>query len=321
MGGTSTGFTDLVGCALPIQVAPMGPIAGPELATAVSGAGAFGMVGGALLPPPVLGGMLDEVARHTDGPVGVNFLVPFLDHEALTVAAAKARVVDFHFGEPDAALVDAVHGGGALAGWQVGTSEEARRAADAGCDLVVAQGVEAGGHVRGTTPLRVLLEAVLAAVDVPVVAAGGMATGEDVAEVLGLGADAVRLGTRFIASPEANAHPDWVRALIESGPESTELTEFFYISWPNAPHRVLRSAIEAAAGHPEGEVGQVEIAGQAMPLERMSMLPPTREATGEIAAMALYAGEGVARVQSVMPAAEIVAELATGLRSVPAASA
>src|SRR5207248_11032215 len=133
------------------------------------------------------------------------------------------------WGDPDAAVVARIHAGGALAFWQVGSREEALAAADADCDVVVAQGVEAGGHVRGTTPLLALLDHVVGQVDVPVVAAGGITTAERVAEVLAAGASAVRLGTRLLATTESAAHPDYLAALLAADGKDTELTTAFRV--------------------------------------------------------------------------------------------
>ncbi|HET6793596.1 MAG TPA: nitronate monooxygenase, partial [Acidimicrobiales bacterium] len=160
MAAVSNAFTDLVGCRLPLQQAGMGGVATPELALAVTGAGALGMLGtpgGA----DALTATLDDVTGRADGPVGINFLMPFCDPAAVEVAAARLRLVEFFWGGPDPAMVARVHDGGALCAWQVGSADEASAAYDAGCDLVVAQGVEAGGHVRGTVGLLPLLDAVL----------------------------------------------------------------------------------------------------------------------------------------------------------------
>src|SRR5204863_396936 len=128
--------------------------------------------------------------------VGVNFLVPFLDPTAVEAAADRCPLVEFFWGDPSAELITHVHAGGAKAGWQIGSGDEARAAVDAGCDLIVAQGIEAGGHVRGTTGLLPLLDEVRAAVDVPVIASGGIGTGRAMAAALAAGADGVRVGTR-----------------------------------------------------------------------------------------------------------------------------
>src|SRR5205085_7101260 len=111
-------------------------------------------------------------------------------------------------------------------------------AVDAGCDLVIAQGTEAGGHVRGTIGLLPLLDAVLERVAVPIVAAGGIATPGAVAAAMAAGAAGVRIGTAFVATVESGAHPDYIAALLRADGGDTVLTEAFGVGWPNAPHRV-----------------------------------------------------------------------------------
>lgn len=309
-----TPFTQLLGATVPIQLAAMPGVVTPDLVRAVAGAGGVGMLPATLLSPQALEQALDELAATTSGVFGVNFLMPFLDPACVAVAARKARLVEFFYGEPSADLVDRVHAEGALACWQVGSRDEALAAARAGCDLVVAQGTEAGGHVRGGTSLVPLLSQVLDAVSVPVVAAGGIATGRDLAAVLACGASAARIGTRFVASTESSAHPSYVKALLAASAGDTCLTEAFSGLWPDAPHRVLRSAVEAAEALPDGVVGETRMGGQAVPVGRFSVVCPSVETTGHVEAMALYAGESVSNVHAVAPAAEIVAELVSGAR-------
>ena len=305
-----TPFTQLIGCQMPIQQAPIAGAAGPALVEAVCRAGALGM-----LPMTGLTPLADAVARVAGsgcGPFGVNFLlplVPAMEKDAIVEhAAASARLVEFFYDDPDADLVSRAHSLGALTGWQVGSPDEARAAADAGCDLVVAQGIEAGGHVRGQMPLLVLLDAVCDAVAVPVVAAGGIAGPRSTAAALAAGAAAVRVGTRFVASAESDAHPDYIAAVLAAGHGETVLTTAFGAEWPDAPHRVLRSAL-AAAQTAAPVVGASPDGGQVV---RFSTSPPSRGTTGNIAAMALYAGEGVGAIRAVEPAAKIVAHLALG---------
>jgi NAD(P)H-dependent flavin oxidoreductase YrpB (nitropropane dioxygenase family) len=183
-------------------------------------------------------------------------------------------------------------------------------AEQAGCDVVIAQGVEAGGHVRGTTPLLTLLDGVLPAVSVPVIAAGGIATARGVAAVLAAGAHAARIGTRFLATPEADVHPDYQAALLAA--TDTVRTEAFSTMWPDAPHRVLPSCVAAARRATGDIIGTVDPGGQPMPIPRLGPQAPTRATTGDIAAMPLYAGQGVATMTKVRPAAEVVAELVSG---------
>jgi NAD(P)H-dependent flavin oxidoreductase YrpB (nitropropane dioxygenase family) len=305
----STAFTDLVGCAVPIQQAGMGGVATPELAAAVADAGALGMVNMTMVPADDVAVALDALVKATTGTVGMNFLMPFLDVAAVEAAAGRMRVVEFFYAEPDADLVTRVHDGGALAAWQVGSCAEAQRAVDAGCDFIAVQGTEAGGHVRGEVSLLPLLDAVLDAVEVPVVAAGGIGTARAMAAALAAGAAGVRVGTRFVATREADAHPDYVEALVRAQAADTVLTTAFSVMWPDAPHRVLRSCVEAAEALNGDIVGQIHVGAVRLPLPKFAVPCPTRDVTGTIAAMALYAGESVGAVTRVQSAGEVVREL------------
>lgn len=274
----------------------MGGAATVDLAVAVSRAGGLGMLSGVVGGAVDLARLLDAVP---DGVVvGVNFLAPFLfDLGALDVAASRARLVEFFWADPDADLVDRIRAHGALAGWQVGSEAEAAAAVDAGCDVVVVQGVEAGGHVRGTTPLGELLPAARRRVPdgVALVAAGGLGTAADVAAAFDAGADAVRIGTRFLAAVEADAHPDYVDRLIGASADDTVLTTAFGEGWPDAPHRVLRSAVAAATARGDAH--------------RWTPNWPTKDQAGPVDAMALYAGTSVGAVTGRRTAAEIVDDL------------
>jgi nitronate monooxygenase len=308
----ATSFTKLVGVSVPIQLAAMPGICTPDLVAAVADAGGLGMLGAPLMPAPVLDGVLEQLSDRTQGVFGVNFLIPFLDPACVSVAARRARVVEFFYGEPDAEWVARAHESGALVSWQVGSPGEAAAAEGAGCDFIVAQGTEAGGHVRGETSLLPLLSAILDAARIPVVAAGGIATARSLAAVLACGSGGARIGTRFVAATESGAHPAYVDALLASSAADTCLTEAFSVMWPDAPHRVLRSAIAAAKALTEEIIGETFLAERAVPVHRLSVIAPTVETTGRIDAMALYAGESVDNVTSVQPAAAIVSELVAG---------
>jgi nitronate monooxygenase len=310
----STRFTQLVGCDLPIQLAGMGGIGtNVALPAAVSAAGGLGMVGGAGVPSDRLASLLEMMREATSGPFGVNFLMPFLDREAVVVAAAGSRLVEFFYGAPDQSLVDLVHDGGALAAWQVGSRDEALAAAAAGCDLVVVQGTEAGGHVRGNQPLAQVLPEVLAVLTVPVLAAGGIGTATEVAALLQGGAAGVRIGTRFLAAEESIAHPHYVEALIRATASDTALTETFSYGWPDAPHRVLRSSIDAAEATDDEFVATEDTGAEHSRVPRFATSPPTNNLRGNIAAMAMYAGTSVSAVQTRQPAQDILNELCSDL--------
>ena len=284
-----------------------GPISDVGLTAAVTQAGGLGTLGAAGLPAVVVEQMLDALSTSTDRPFGVNFLMPFLDSAAVRAAATRARVIEFFYDDPDPELVDLVHEGGALAAWQVGSTEEASAAVDAGCDFIIVQGTEAGGHVRGTQPLAELLKEM--SVDGPVVAAGGLGDADGVAAAFENGASAVRIGTRFLAATESVAHPEYIEALIAASSDDTVLTETFSADWPNAPHRVLRSCVQAAESASDDVIAKVSLDGHQMPVPRLASIPPTKDASGNIRAMALYAGTSVGSVRKRQPAAEIVGEL------------
>lgn len=314
----TTRFTKLVGCTVPIQQAGMGAAAPPELAAAVSEAGAFGMLGAARggLNQTTLAGMLDRTRKLTTRPFGVNFIMrpggvaARSPRQFIEQAASAARAVEFFYTDPNAEFVRIVHDHGALASWQVGSREEALAAAEAGCDLIVAQGIGAGGHVRGTVGLLDLLCEVLESVpEVPVLAAGGIGNGRAMAAALAAGADGVRVGTRFVAAEEAGVHPIYTEALIAARAQDSVYTRTFHVGWP--PHRVLRSSIDAAEAFQGEVIGKVvNLDGTQPSVPRFSTTVADRTATGEVGAMALYAGESVSAVKRVLPAREVVRELA-----------
>jgi nitronate monooxygenase len=298
-----TAFTRLVGCRRPIQLAPVG---GADLVAAVCAAGGLGMVATHMPSPAALETELDALAARGHEARGVNFLMPFLDRACLEIAARKARVVEFFYGDPDAALVREAGAHGALVAWQTGSLDEALAAQDAGCDFVTVQGSEAGGHVRGTASLLPLLSRAVMQLRVPVVAAGGIATARDFAAVLTCGASAARIGTRFVASRESDAHPRYVAALLAARAEDTCLTEAYSVGWPNAPHRVLRSAIAAASVLGSDPAATMRVHGREVAVPRFAAPCPTRDTTGHVEAMALYAGESVANIDAIGSVAEIV---------------
>jgi NAD(P)H-dependent flavin oxidoreductase YrpB (nitropropane dioxygenase family) len=316
-----TRFTELVGCRMPVQLAAMPGVSGPDLATALADAGALATLGQPLATPPEIAATFAALGARTSGVLAANFLMPFLDPECIDAVADKVRLVEFFYDRPDPRLIARAKARGALASWQVGSLEEARAAEDAGCDLVTVQGTEAGGHVRGQTSLLPLLARVLEAVRVPVLAAGGIATARDLAAVLAAGASGARIGTRFVASSESEAHPDYVARLLRATAADTVLTEAFSVMWPDAPHRVLRSAVEAAQAL-NGEVaGETPMGAARAPVPKLSVIPPSRDTTGRVDAMALYAGESVGAVDAVHPAATILASIVEGAERLLAATA
>ncbi len=309
-----TAFTKLVGVEVPIQLAGMGSVGGPELAAAVSEAGGLGVTTVAGLKPEAVEARLDKIERHTRKPYGANFLIPMVDPDAVQAAARKARVIDFFWGVPDAELVRLAHKGGALVSWQVGSLEEAVAAEKAGCDFIIAQGIEAGGHIRGKLGVLQLLAQTVDAVKVPVLAAGGIGNARALAGVLAAGAAGARMGTRFLAAEETNAHPDYVQALIDARAEDSLRSSLFEVTCPLCPstHGVLRSAVEAAQALTTETVGEWHQPDGVRPVPHFAGTPPNRQIVGNIRAMAMYAGQSVGDVKRIQPAGEIVRELVEG---------
>ena len=309
----STRFTRLVGCSVPIQLAGMGRVLTAELAAAVSEAGGLGMVTDTGAGQPALEAKLNGIRERTARPFGVNFLIPILDRENIRMAAGRAKVCDFFWGEPDRALVDLVHSAGALASWQVGSLREALAARDAGCDFIIAQGIEAGGHIRGKIGVLALLNEVLDAVDVPVLAAGGIGSGRSLAAVLAAGASGARMGTRFIATRESAAHPSYIAALIAARSEDSIRSTRHSVNCELCPstHGVLASAVEAADRLGAEIAGEFQSAdGKTRSIPKFAGFLPDRTTLGHIEAMALYAGQSVGSVREVTPAADVVREVA-----------
>jgi nitronate monooxygenase len=311
-----TTLTELVGCTVPIQQAPMGGVTTPELAAAVAEAGGIGSFPCFGPTPEQIDSLLDDLASRTSGVLAANFLTPNLDPRAIEAAARHVAIVDFFWAEPDPRPVGVAHEAGAHVLWQVGSVAEAEQAAAAGCDAVAVQGVEAGGHVWGESPLLPLLTRTLEVVDVPVIAAGISSPGS-LADVLEAGAAGIRVGTRFIATEESGAHPSYIEAVVGAGPDDTEITGGFSLCplcaiRPRA--RVLRSALEAAR-ELEGDIaGKVTMPdGRTEDLPRLAGIPPVRSASGHVEAMAMYAGQSAGEVTGIKKAAEVVADLAAGL--------
>jgi len=181
----------------------------------------------------------------------------------------------------------------------------------------VSQGREAGGHVKATEPIaRTLRDTVAAVSPLPVIAAGGIRSGADIAWALVEGASAVSVGSRYVATPEARVLPEYKQRLIESGAADTVLTELYGEGWPNAPHRVLKNAAYRAweaEGRPEvgerageGElIGHVEVAGQSFELPRFTVNPPVLGVAADIDDLPLYAGESCEAITEIMDAASV----------------
>lgn len=312
-----TRLQDLFGLRCPICQAPTGSIAGPELAAAVSGAGALGAMALTWASPQVAAEQVRRVRQATTAPFQVNYALYKPPVSLQSALDAGAPVVTFSWGDP-APYLGQVRAVGAKIGIQVANAAGARRSHDLGADFLICQGVEAGGHVQSTTPLEDLLPRVLeAACGLPVVASGGIGDGADIARVLALGADGVMLGTRFVATRESGAHPAYKERLTQVSAGATALTVCFDGDWPYAAHRVLRNgtleAWEASGCSPAGQrPGEGEIVGRTAggePILRYDDTAPRQGMSGDVLDMALYAGTSAAVIGDIPAAAHLVARL------------
>lgn len=220
----------------------------------------------------------------TDRPFGVNLLLNFPVDDLLAVCfEEQIPVLSLFWGDPSP-YVERAHAAGIKVFCQVGSVEDARRAAAADVDVVIAQGVEAGGHVAGQVTTMALVPRVVDAVAPrPVAAAGGIADGRGPVAVLALGAQAAVLGTRFLASSESRAHPYYKRMLLDATEGDTVHTTLFGHGWPHAPHRTLRTPFvqqwlgneaRGQESHPdEPQVGTTVIGGVTVPVLRFMGFP------------------------------------------------
>jgi NAD(P)H-dependent flavin oxidoreductase YrpB (nitropropane dioxygenase family) len=303
-----------LGIELPIIQAPMGGAVGPALAAAVSNAGGLGMLVPWRAEIEMVRRQIRETRALTSRPFGVNLNLEFPQEERLAVCLdERVPVISFFWRDPSA-LVPRAKAGGAIVLHTVGSA----------ADIVVAQGWEAGGHVRGTVATMPLVPAVVDAVSpIPVVAAGGVAGGRGLAAALALGASGAWIGTRFLASHEAAIHPRYRERLLQANENDTVFVEnLFDIRWPNAPHRVLRNqtvdAWEAAGRPPSGKrPGEGEVIASSRssgPIVRYQSYTPGADAEGDIDALPLWAGQSVGLVSKLESAGDIVREIADEAR-------
>lgn len=296
-----TPATVLCGVELPIFQAGMGGVAGPHLAAAVGAAGGLGHLGGIRLAAADLRDRIRETRELTDRPFGVNLVPPGggpdgFEAQLEIVIAERPAALSLFWGA-FAGVVARAGAAGIVTMIQVGSVGDARAAAEAGADIIIAQGIEAGGHVHGTTGLTALLPAVIRAVaPIPVLAAGGIADAAAVAAVLKMGAAGAWIGTRFVASDQSLAHDIYKQRLVDAGADDTRYERFYSFGWGiGAPYRIIPPK---SRWTPRGL-----IAGG----------PRRVDSESWARGIKAYAGQGVGCIESVLPAGEIVQALSAQL--------
>jgi enoyl-[acyl-carrier protein] reductase II len=302
-----TRLTELLDIEHPVMLAGMGGVSYAALAAAVSAAGGFGCLGASTMGADQLVSEMAAVRAATDRPFGVDLLAVMGDDllrrvQALIDGGASLFVAGL--GVPIDA-VDLCHRNGVLVASMCGKVSHAERAVASGCDLVVAQGTEAGGHTGQVATMPLVPQVVDAVGDqVPVVAAGGIFDGRGLAAALALGADGVWVGTRFIATPEARSVAGYKEALLAAGEDATLISR----AYSGKPMRVLRNEYtDHFVEHPEeikpfpAQLGHAMVSG-AWHLggdERTTDIDPSKEG--------FPAGQGVGGIDQLVPTAELMA--------------
>ena len=306
-----TRLTELLGVEHPVMLAGMGGVSYAPLVTAVSEAGGFGCLGASTMSNERMVAEIAAVRAATDRPFGVDLLTAMpgdLVGQVTQIIDGGASVFVAGLGVP-AEVVELCHRHDVLVVNMCGKVDHARRALDAGCDVVVAQGTEAGGHT-GLVATMPLVPQIVDAVgaDIPVVAAGGIFDGRGLAAALALGADGVWIGTRFIATPEARSVAGYKDALIRTREDGTTISRAF----SGKTMRVVRNEYTSFYDeHPDelvpfpGQLGR-SVHDGAFHLGGGDDTPdidPAREC--------YPTGQGVGAIQTLIPAASLVTQIVT----------
>jgi len=310
-----TSLTDVLGCKFPILCAGMGGVARHFLAASVSNAGGFGCLGMVREQPELIRKEVNLYRSISDKPFAVNLIPAATERELLSrqIAACIAMKIKYIvlFWDIDSEIIKQCRDHGIQIIHQVGTKRDAEQALEVGVDVLIVQGVEAGGHVRGKASLFGLLPEICALSPVPVVASGGISTGGALVAALALGAQGVSCGTLFLATIESNAHDFHKDKILAAEAMDTKLSCDFQRNWSvSAAVRVLKNTttertIEKYKTYPEQPIGEQDGA----PIYPFSTDSPLRGAVGDIASMALYCGQGCGSVNKIKSAAAVIAEL------------
>lgn len=301
-----TRLTDMLRIEHPVMLAGMGGVSYHELVAAVSNAGGFGCLGASTMSHEEMVEEIRRTAELTDKPFGVDLLTAAPQDMSAKVADiidGGASVFVAGLGVP-AEVIDQCHDAGVLVVNMCGKVAHAVRAVEAGCDIVVAQGTEAGGHTGQVATMALVPQIVDAVGDrVPVVAAGGIFDGRGLAASLNLGADGVWVGTRFIATPEARAVRGYKERLLRTGEDGTVVTRAYTGKTCRVIETEYARAFEAAGGQAEPfpmqyvksvQDGANHLGGD----ESTAGVDPSKEF--------MPAGQGVGAITELVPAAELV---------------
>jgi NAD(P)H-dependent flavin oxidoreductase YrpB (nitropropane dioxygenase family) len=305
-----TPICKLLGIEHPIALGGMGSATSPELVSAVSRAGGLGALGCHYQTPDQIRERTAAIRQQTNNPFGLNFLLFDMREDSFAAALdLRPAVMQFAWARPDQDLKPyfaRAHAAGCRITHMAGAVPEAERAAEAGADIIVAQGTEGGGHVGWMASMPLVPMIVDAVAPIPVLAAGGFADGRGLVAALALGADGILLGTRFLATDESPLHPNFKQAIVDSDGHDTQLSDIPDLAaglvWPGAMTRSRRNDfIERWAGR--------EWALRQNRAEAHARLQAARK-SGDVAEGPLSMGQDAGLIRDIVPAAEIVARIA-----------
>lgn len=306
-----TRICDLLTIPHPIVLGGMGTATTAPLVIAVSNAGGLGTLGTSAFDASTLDSEITAIREGTDKPFGINHLLFQIKEEMYAVTLRKKpAVIAFAWARQDQALRDyfqRAHDAGSKVMYMAGEVPEAVRAAEAGADIIVAQGTEAGGHVGWMASLPLVPMLVKAVAPLPVLSAGGIADGHGLVAALALGAEGVLLGTRFMATPEAPIHPNFKQAIVKSNGHDTVLTEIPDLAnqrvWPGAMSRAQRNQfIERWAGREWAVRQNASEIGKQVAAAR---------AAGDVDNASISFGQDAGLIDSIKSVSQVVGDIVT----------
>ena len=299
-----------------------GGLAGPELVASMSESGCFGVLGTGGLPPEIVGQLIKETKQLTFKPFGANIILPMSDGRDIASCFDEGvEVLILFWGDPQPFIKDA-HKRGVFLVIQCGNVEEAVYATSCGADAIIIQGTEAGGHVKGELELQSFITETRRELrKTPLIAAGGIDSGEKIATLIKQEVQAVSLGTRFLASAEARAATRYKEKIVSSSAGDTVLTNLYDVGWKNAKHRVIKTplyeswhqngCLKEGERTDEGEtIGQIELSSnRTMSVPKYSVFPPVSSFNGNEDELPFYAGKSVDGIHKIEGTGTIVETL------------
>lgn len=317
-------FTHQFELDLPLIQGPMGGVSGPELIAATANAGALGILPIWALPVAAVNDRIQKTQSLTNKPFAVNLRADLNQDDHIRVALdAGVTTLHLFWGDPSQSIKSCQGDYKLIA--TVWDEDSAKRALDAGASALIAQGVEAGGHVFGTIGRDELLQRLgELSLNVPLIAAGGIGDTEDIKRVIEGPASGVVMGTRFLATEESAAHPLYKNLIVSTTADNTVRTNCYDGAWPNAPHRVIRTltlsnwekADRPTSPNRPGEGDIILRTADGRELPRYFVSPPAADMSGELLEAALYAGTAVAKINDIPSVTELVSRLSPAFEEV-----